>query len=162
MMGFVNSSVASMQDGDSPPYYEISSMEGSGDTCAVICISGSGELHRPRALYTDAQIFLASGLDLKGHPQLATLAGSATSIRVFHLRSTEASEGEQCRLNTVHFLRNRPLSPKIFSAGCRAVQPTCRYDCPGQIHYHERSSPVGATLYVHLSRSYRISICIHN
>ena len=97
MMGHVNSGVASMQDGDSPPYYEISSMEGSGDTCAVICISGSGEFHRPRALYADAQIFLASRLDLKGYPQLATLAGNATSIRVFHLRCTETSEGEQRR-----------------------------------------------------------------
>ena len=85
MMGHVDSGVASMQDGDSPPYYE----------CAIVCISGSDGFYRPRALHADAQIFLASRLDLDGHPRLAALAGNTTSMRIFHRRSAEASEGER-------------------------------------------------------------------
>ena len=49
IIGHANSSVASMQDGDSSLYCEISSMEGSGDTCAIVCISGSGKFRRPIA-----------------------------------------------------------------------------------------------------------------
>ena len=71
--------------GDSPAYYE----------CAIVCISGLGEFHRPRALHTDVRLSLTSRLDLERYPRFTTLAGNATSIRLFRLRSTEVSEGEQ-------------------------------------------------------------------
>ena len=54
----------------------------------------TGEFRGPLAVHTDAGISLASGLDSEGYPRLATLAGNAPSIRLFHLRSTGASEGE--------------------------------------------------------------------
>ena len=86
MMGHVNSGVLRCRTGDSPSYYQ----------CAIICISGPDEFHRPRTLHTDAQISLASRVDLEGYPRLAILAGNVTSIKPFHLRFTEASEGKQC------------------------------------------------------------------
>jgi hypothetical protein len=90
-----------MEDRDSSLYYEISSMEGSGDTCAIICISGSGAFYKPLTLHADAENFLVCRLDLERYSRLASLAKNATSIRVSHLRSIEASEGElycsECR-----------------------------------------------------------------
>ena len=55
MVGHVNSDVASIQDGDSPAYYE----------CAIVHTSGPGVFRRPRALHTDTQISLASRPDLE-------------------------------------------------------------------------------------------------
>jgi hypothetical protein len=83
-----------MQDGGNSLYYEISSMEGSGDTCAIICISGSGPFNGWLEVHTDAEIFLARELDLKSYSRLAGLAKNAALIRLFHLPSVEASEGE--------------------------------------------------------------------
>jgi len=85
-----------MQDGEVSLYYEISSMGGSEDTCAIICISSTGVFCRSLALDKSAEFSLGSRLDSDKYPQLASLAKNATSIRLFHLRSIGASEGELC------------------------------------------------------------------
>lgn len=132
-----------MQDGDNSLYYEISTMEGSGDTCAIICICGSGGFRGPLTLHVDAKTSLVSVLGSVWHSRLASLVKDATSIRLFHLRSIEASEGELAVPNSVKFHIDRPPSPKSFSTAFRGAKFTCSDDRPGQVHYHERSSPVG-------------------
>ena len=108
LLDHANWSVASMQDRDNSLYYEISFMEGPGDACAIICISGSGVFHRSFALHAVAETHLVSGLDLnlERYPRLNRLSTNATSIRLFHLRSMDAAEGEQRVPNIVNFLRS--------------------------------------------------------
>ena len=100
MVDHFNSGVTSIQDGGSPAYNE----------CAIVYISGLDEFHRPRALHTNAQISLASRLDLEWYPWLATLAGNATLMRPFRPHSTEASEGVQ--RSSKHRALSRELTPQ--------------------------------------------------
>ena len=112
-----------MQDRDNSLCYEISFMEDSGDACAIICISGSGVFSRWFALRAAADIRLVSrlDLDLERYPRLNRLSANATSIRLFHLPSIDASEGEQRVPNIVNFLKDQTLSPKKFSTAFRAA-----------------------------------------
>ena len=142
-------------------------MEGSGDACAVICISGLGVFCRSFSPHAVAEIDLVSGLDLdlERYPRLNRLSTNATSIRLFHLQSIDASEGEQCVPNIVNFLRGQTLSPQKFSTAFRATQSTCHYDRPDQIHYHEGSSSMGLRTLCILRRhetptNYLVSACI--
>jgi len=123
IISHANFSVASMQDGDNSLCYEISFMEGSGDTCAVICISGSGVSRTSFAPHTAAEIRPVSrlNLDLERYPRLNRLSTNATSIRLFHLRSIDPAEGEQCVPNVVNFLKDQTFSPKKFSTAFRAA-----------------------------------------
>jgi len=95
-MEHANPGVASIQDKGISLYYEISSIQGTGATCAIICFSSSGAFYRPPILHTDAEISSVSRLDLEGYPQLAGLIKDAASIRLFHLQSIENFEGEKC------------------------------------------------------------------
>ena len=40
-------------------------MEGSDDTCAIVCTLGSGEFRRPLAVHAGAEISLTSGLEIR-------------------------------------------------------------------------------------------------
>jgi len=97
-----------MQDRGNSLCYEISFMEGSGDACAVICISGSGTIRRSFPPHATAEIYVVSGLDLdlERYPRLNRLSTNATSIRLFHLQSIDASEGEQHVPSIVNFLKD--------------------------------------------------------
>ena len=110
-----------MQYGGGSLYYEISSMGGSGDTCAIICISGTGAFRRPLALRISADISTGPRLDSEMYPRLASLAKNATSIRLFHLRSIGAFEGElRCTgfHETFHKSTSQPSkTPNRFSRG---------------------------------------------
>lgn len=92
-MSYTNLSVALAQEEGGSLYCEISSMEGSDDTCAIICVSGSGTFRRLFTVLMYVEVFLASRRHLEGHPWFATLEKDATSIRLFHLRSIEVSKG---------------------------------------------------------------------
>ena len=81
MVSHVNSGIAPTQDRDNPLCYKIS-MEGSGDTGRLSVFLAQVN-SRPLALHTGAETYLTSRLDLEGYLRLATLAGSAISIRLF-------------------------------------------------------------------------------
>ena len=98
----------STQSRDRSLYYEVSSMEGSGDTCAVICITGPGGRHSPRA-HTDAEVPPGFRICLDRCPELAHLTEGATSIRLFHLRT---HEGEHCRFGPCEPRMNKSLSSR--------------------------------------------------
>jgi len=119
-MVHTNSSVASVQGGDRSLYYEISSMGGSDDTCAIVCISGSGAFYRPLALHIDAEVPSGPRLDLERYPQLASLAKNATSIRLFHLRSIETYESK------LSFSDSRGISRKLTSQPSTILNPFSR------------------------------------
>lgn len=55
-MGYTNSRLASTQVGVSSVYYEISSMESSGDACAILCVSGSCGFYRPFTFQVNVEI----------------------------------------------------------------------------------------------------------
>ena len=121
-------------------YYEISSMEGSDDACAIVCISGSGAFHRPLALYIDAEVLSGPRLDLERYPQAASLAKNATSIRLFHLRSIETYERKLSFSDSRELSHKLNPSPQRFSTPFRGAQSTRGDDSPSQVHYHERPS----------------------
>ena len=120
MMNDTELSVAPVMGGDRSLYYEISSMEGSDDACAIVCISGSGAFHRPLALYIDAEVLSGPRLDLERYPQAASLAKNATSIRLFHLRSIETYESK------LSFSDSRELSHKLTSQPSKILNPSSR------------------------------------
>ena len=66
---------------------------------------------RPFALHADAEISLASRLGLERYCWLANLVGNATSIRLFHLRSIEASKGKQSHLECCEVAQSRSSQP---------------------------------------------------
>jgi enamine deaminase RidA (YjgF/YER057c/UK114 family) len=108
----LTSNVASVQDGENLLYYEVSSMEGSGNTHAIVCVSGSGELYRHFALDVHAENFPASMQSLEGCPGLASLEKNASSIRLFHLPSISASECKYVVSDSVRFLVNLMNQPQ--------------------------------------------------
>ena len=133
-------------------------MEGSGDTCAIVCISGSSAPRRHLVLHVCAEIYLVSRLDSERHPRLASLVRDAASIRLFHLQSIEGSEGELCCAKSCELPHNRPLSPQQLSVAFRGAESTRSDDRPSKIHYHEGSSSMGLG-FVYILRQHRTAIC---